>query len=57
MSLSQALPVTPAEQSSPEERDMLMTSAPPLVHERILWTRTAINPSNHVEERPIGSPE
>jgi Spirocyclase AveC-like len=45
LSISQALPVTPSERSSPEESDTPNTSASPLVHKQILWTRTAINPS------------
>jgi len=45
MSIAQALADTPSERSRPEESDAPMTSAPPLVHKPILWTRTAINPS------------
>jgi hypothetical protein len=45
MSISQALPATSSEWSSPEESDTLVTSAPPLVNKLILWTKTAINPS------------
>jgi hypothetical protein len=41
----QVPPVTPSERSRPEESHAPMTSAPPLVHKLILWTRTTINPS------------